>query len=161
MAALHEGLKAQGFTLLCFPCNQFGGQAGGTDAEIDRFACDEYKLPDDFNLMRTVKVKGREASPLFKFLTPAWEKGLGRTAGLRDKIGTFVLGSSIKWNFTKFLLSADGVPVKRYGPLTGPKKIRRDAERLLKAAPEISKVDAVVTPTALEAPQDGLGGGVA
>ena len=158
--------------MLCFPCNQFGGQAGGTDAEIDGFACDEYKLPDDFRLMSTVKVKGRDACAVFKYLVAAWA-GVGgtRSPTLRDKVGTFVLGSSIKWNFTKFLCSSDGVPVKRYGPLTSPKKIRADAERLLAAAPAVAvraaaaaaspaaAPDAVVTPTALAAPE-GLGDGV-
>ena len=146
--------------VLAFPCNQFGGQAGGTDAEIDGFACDEFQLPDDFRLMRTVKVKGADASAVFKFLVAAWT-GRPRSS-IADKVGQAVLGASIKWNFTKFLLNADGVPVERYGPMTSPKKIRKDAERLLTLAAAggagaAAAAATPVTPTALAAPE-GLGG---
>ena len=156
--------------MLAFPCNQFGRQAGGTDAEISGFACDKFKLPDDFRLMSTIKCKGKDASTVYKFLTAAWAGvGVARRPSMSERVGSFVLGSSVKWNFTKFLCGANGIPVKRYGPLTSPYKIRADAEKLIKAAPSLGadamrpaagSPDAVVTPTALAAPSEGVIGGV-
>lgn len=116
---LHEELGgAGGLSILAFPCNQFGKQEPGTEEEIRRFAVEKYGVK--FDLFGKVDVNGAKASPVFAFLK-------SRLSGL--------LGSSVKWNFTKFLVDRNGLPVKRYGPPTNPLAIRDDIIKLLAEAP--------------------------
>jgi glutathione peroxidase-family protein len=104
----------QGLRILAFPCNQFGGQEPGTNAEIKEFA-NGYNA--QFALFSKIDVNGSKADPLYVFLKKA-------------KKGT--LTDSIKWNFTKFLCDKEGIPVKRYAPSTAPLDIVKDIENELK-----------------------------
>jgi glutathione peroxidase len=113
---LQEKFKDSGFSVLAFPCNQFGGQEPGSSEEIQEFCTVNYGI--NFPIFEKVDVKGEDAHPLFKYLTSE-KKGL--------------LGSeSIKWNFTKFLINKEGKPVARFAPNTTPEKISKEIENLLK-----------------------------
>lgn len=103
------------FSVLAFPCNQFGGQEPGTNEEIVEFCSLNYS--NTFPVFSKVDVNGNEAHPLFEFLAQE-KKGL--------------LGSEkIKWNFTKFLINKNGEPVARYAPSTTPEKIESDIAKIL------------------------------
>ncbi len=113
---LQEKFKDSGFSVLAFPCNQFGGQEPGSSEEIQEFCTVNYGI--NFPIFEKVNVKGEDAHPLFKYLTSE-KKGL--------------LGSeSIKWNFTKFLINKEGKPIARFAPNTTPEKISKEIENLLK-----------------------------
>ena len=113
---LQEKFKDSGFSVLAFPCNQFGGQEPGSSEEIQEFCTVNYGI--NFPIFEKVDVKGEDAHPLFKYLTSE-KKGL--------------LGSeSIKWNFTKFLIDKEGKPIARFAPNTTPDKISKEIENLLK-----------------------------
>lgn len=112
---LYEQYKDQGFAVLGFPCNQFGGQEPGAEAEIDEFCSLNYGV--NFPMFAKVDVNGEHAHPLFEYLA---EEAPG------------LLGSkAIKWNFTKFLVDRNGKVVDRYAPNTSPTKIVKDIESLL------------------------------
>lgn len=112
---LQEKFKDSGFSVLAFPCNQFGGQEPGSSEEIQEFCTVNYGI--NFPIFEKVDVKGEDAHPLFKYLTSE-KKGL--------------LGSeSIKWNFTKFLINKEGKPIARFAPNTTPDKISKEIENLL------------------------------
>jgi glutathione peroxidase len=111
---LQDTYGERGFTVLGFPCDQFGGQEPGSEEEIASFC--ERSFGVDFPLFAKVDVNGDEAHPLF-----AWLR--------KEKSG--LLGGAIKWNFTKFLIGRDGAVVDRFGPTTKPEKIGADIERLL------------------------------
>jgi len=111
---LHDTYADRGFSVLGFPCDQFGGQEPGTEEEIASFC--ERNFGVSFPLFAKVEVNGAGAHPLFRWLRS--EKG-----GL--------LGSRIKWNFTKFLVDHDGRVVRRYGPTTAPDRIAADIEAAL------------------------------
>jgi len=113
LAQIHESHSSKGLVILGFPCNQFGSQEPGTNAEIKAFATDKGAK---FDMMSKVNVNGNEAIPLYQYLKKKCK-------------GT--LTNSIKWNFTKFLINKDGVAVKRYSPQTEPEKILPDIEKLL------------------------------
>lgn len=107
LEALHEKYQAKGFSVLGFPCNQFGGQEPGTEAEIQQFCTATYGVA--FPLFAKVDVNGANADPLWRYL-----KG--------EKPG--VLGSeAIKWNFTKFLVSRDGQVQRRFAPSDKPEDL--------------------------------------
>jgi glutathione peroxidase len=114
LQALHQQYAARGFTVLGFPCDQFGNQEPGDDGEIAGFC--ERNFGVTFPLFAKVEVNGDGAHPLYRWLRA--EKG-----GL--------LGSRVKWNFTKFLVGRDGRVVGRYSPTTKPEKIASDIERAL------------------------------
>lgn len=111
---LYATYKDRGFAVLAFPCDQFGHQEPGSDDEIKSFCETNYGV--EFPLFSKVEVNGDDTHPLYKFLKS--EKG-----GL--------LGDSIKWNFTKFLIDKQGNVVDRYAPLTPPDNIARDIEKEL------------------------------
>ncbi len=106
----------RGLVVLGFPCDQFGGQNPGEDADTATFC--ERNFGVTFPLFSEIEVNGDGAHPLYRWMKE--EKG-----GLA--------GSKIKWNFTKFLIDADGQVVKRYGSTTTPDKIKTDIEKLLAA----------------------------
>jgi glutathione peroxidase len=118
----YEGLEKlqrtfvnQGFSVLAFPCNQFGKQEPGDDAEIQQFCTLTYQI--DFPLFKKIDVNGDHAHPIFTYLK-------SQAPG--------ILGSkSIKWNFTKFLVDKAGKVVKRYSPATTPQTIASDIQALL------------------------------
>ena len=112
---LYEDLAPQGFTILAFPCNQFGSQEPGSEADILAFCENHYQVT--FPVFAKVCVKGPQQAPLFAWLT-------------RSAPG--LLGSkTIKWNFTKFLLGRDGQPVARFAPTQTPESLRARIEDLL------------------------------
>ena len=112
---LQQKFDSDKFSVLAFPCNQFGGQEPGSNEEIAEFCSLNYS--NTFPVFSKVEVNGAEAHPLFEFLTKE-KKGL--------------LGSEkIKWNFTKFLINKAGEPVARYAPSTSPEKIELDIEKLI------------------------------
>jgi glutathione peroxidase len=112
---LHLKFHSQGFSVLGFPCNQFGAQEPGDESEIMRFCSHVYGV--SFPVFAKVEVNGKHAHPLFLYLQSA-------------KAG--VLGTeSIKWNFTKFLISRDGDVVARFGSATKPKGLEGPISHLL------------------------------
>ena len=111
---LYETYRDQEFTILGFPCNQFGAQDPGSNDEIQEFCQLNYGV--SFPMFGKIDVNGSGADPLFKHLK-------SEAGGL--------LGDRIKWNFTKFLVNRDGDVVKRYAPNTKPKAIAGDIEALL------------------------------
>lgn len=115
LEALYEKFKDKGVVVLGFPCDQFGHQEPGDEAEIRNFCSLTYDVK--FPLFAKIDVNGANTHPLYKYLK-AQAKG--------------VLGSeSIKWNFTKFLIDADGKVVTRYAPTDTPEKIEKDLARML------------------------------
>ena len=111
---LYAELKDDGFVVLGFPCNQFGGQEPGTEEEIGEFCQVNYGVT--FPMFAKVDVNGDDAHPLFEWLKSE-KKGL--------------LGGRIKWNFTKFLVGRDAEVVGRYSPTTEPKDIADDIRAAL------------------------------
>lgn len=111
---LYKQYKEQGFEILDFPCNQFGNQAPGTEAEIKSFC--QLKYNTSFKLFAKVEVNGANEEPLFTFLKK--QKG-----GL--------LGSKIKWNFTKFLVDKNGNVVERFEPTATADKIEAKLKKVL------------------------------
>ena len=112
---LYDRYKDRNFVVLGFPCNQFGGQEPGTDAEINDFCDINYSVT--FPIFSKIEVNGPNAHPLFKLLK-------------RDKPGIFRT-QSIKWNFTKFLINSNGKIVERFSPRVEPKYIKEQIERIL------------------------------
>ena len=110
LEALYQANKDSGFVVLGFPCNQFGAQETGTEAEIAAFCSLNYGVT--FPMFAKVDVNGDDAHPLFKWLKTE-KKGI---------FGT----ESIKWNFTKFLVGPDGHVIKRYGSGDTPQQIGED-----------------------------------
>ena len=110
LEALWRADRDKGLVVLGFPCDQFGHQEPGDEAEIRNFCSTSYDV--SFPLFAKVEVNGDGAHPLYK-----WLKSEGKG----------ILGSeSIKWNFTKFLVDAQGNVVKRYAPNDTPEKIEKD-----------------------------------
>jgi glutathione peroxidase len=112
---LHQKYADEGFAVLGFPCNQFGGQEPGTEDEIAAFC--ETSFGVTFPMFAKVDVNGSDADPIFEWLKS--EKG-----GL--------LGDRIKWNFTKFLVGRDGRVIERYAPQTDPADLAEDIEAALR-----------------------------
>ena len=112
---LQNNYSSEVFSVLAFPCNQFGGQEPGTNEQITEFCSLNYG--NTFPIFSKIDVNGENAHPLFNFLTSE-KKGL---------LGT----QKIKWNFTKFLINKDGEPVNRYGSSTTPEQIQSDIEKLV------------------------------
>ncbi|MBS0514129.1 MAG: glutathione peroxidase [Proteobacteria bacterium] len=115
LEALYEKLKDKGLVVLGFPCDQFGHQEPGDEAEIKNFCSLTYDVK--FPLFSKIDVNGANADPLYKYLKHE-AKGL--------------LGSeSIKWNFTKFLVDKNGKVVKRYAPTDTPESIEKEIAAVL------------------------------
>ncbi len=111
---LYRDYKDRGFEVLAFPCNQFGAQEPGDAEEIKNFCSLTYDV--SFPVMAKIDVNGDDADPIFKHLK-------------KEKSG--LLGSGIKWNFTKFLVDRDGKVVSRHAPTTKPEQLRKEIEELL------------------------------
>jgi glutathione peroxidase len=107
----------RGFTVIGFPCNQFGAQDPGSDSEIGTFCQQKYHV--SFPMMRKIEVNGADAHPLWKWLAAEAPGVLGTKA--------------IKWNFTKFLVGRDGQVIKRYASTDTPASIKADIEAALLA----------------------------
>jgi glutathione peroxidase len=114
LQALHQALSPRGFSVLGFPCNQFGSQEPGDAAQIENFCSSNYAVT--FPMFAKIDVNGTHAHPLFQYLK-------GEKSGL--------LGSSIKWNFTKFLTDRSGRVIARHAPTAKPESLAREIEALL------------------------------
>jgi glutathione peroxidase len=114
LEALHRQFAPRGFSVLGFPCNQFGGQEPGDATQIEQFCSKNYGVT--FPMFAKVDVNGSNAHPLFKYLT-------------QEKSG--LLGPSIKWNFTKFLVDRSGKVVARHAPTATPEGLTKQIEALL------------------------------
>jgi len=115
LQALYEKYQSKGLEIIGFPCNQFGGQEPGNDAEIQDFCTGRFGVK--FPVFAKVEVNGANADPLFNYLKKE-AKGILGTEG-------------IKWNFTKFLISKQGEVVKRFAPNDTPESLEKDIEKLL------------------------------
>jgi len=116
LEALYKKYRERGFEVLGFPCDQFGHQEPGDEAEIKKFCSLTYGV--SFPMFAKIKVNGAGADPLYAYLKGARPGLLGSEA--------------IKWNFTKFLVGKDGVPIKRYAPADKPERIEADIEAALR-----------------------------
>jgi glutathione peroxidase len=114
LEALYHKHKDKGLVILGFPCNQFGNQEPGDRKEIEEGCLVNYGV--SFPMFDKVDVNGSNTHPLFRYL--------------KSELGG-ILGSRIKWNFTKFLIDANGKPVKRFAPITKPEKIEPYIKELL------------------------------
>lgn len=114
LEALNQKYKDKGLVILGFPCNQFGNQEPGDEKSISEGCVINYGV--SFHMFSKVDVNGDHAHPLYKFLKK-------RLAGF--------LGSRIKWNFTKFLIDANGKPIKRFSPTTKPSEIEKYLKTIL------------------------------
>uniref|UniRef100_A0A7N0U174 Glutathione peroxidase n=1 Tax=Kalanchoe fedtschenkoi TaxID=63787 RepID=A0A7N0U174_KALFE len=111
---LYSKYKDQGLEILAFPCNQFGDEEPGSNAEILDFVCTRFKT--EFPIFDKIDVNGPNAAPLYKFL----------------KLGKWgIFGDDIQWNFVKFLIDRDGNIADRYYPTTSPMTIEHDIKKLL------------------------------
>lgn len=111
---LYQKYKDKGLEILDFPCNQFAGQAPGSDEEINNFCTLKYNTT--FDRFAKIDVNGDNQAPLYEYLKDK-QKGL--------------FGKNIKWNFTKFLVNRDGEVIHRYAPTTTPDNIEDDIIKLL------------------------------
>ncbi|MBE5968982.1 MAG: glutathione peroxidase [Lachnospiraceae bacterium] len=110
---IYEKYKEKGFEILDFPCNQFGHQAPGTNEEIHDFCQSRFGIT--FKQFDKIDVNGENESPLYTYLKS--QKG-------------GMMGSKIKWNFTKFLVDKDGNVVERFGSTTTPEKIEKTLKEM-------------------------------
>jgi glutathione peroxidase len=104
LEALQKKYEAKGFTVIGFPCNQFGGQEPGNPEEIQTFCATNYGIT--FPIMEKIEVNGDKRHDIYKALTPI--------ADAQGKAG------DIQWNFEKFVVSADGTKITRFSPRTKP-----------------------------------------
>jgi glutathione peroxidase len=118
LEALHLAYRERGFTVLAFPCNQFGAQEPGSASEIASFCQRNYGV--SFPVFAKIEVNGPRTHPLYRFLK-------SQKRGILGWIG----GGRIHWNFTKFLIERSGKVAARYGPATKPQKLTAAIERLL------------------------------
>jgi glutathione peroxidase len=114
LEALQRALGARGFSVLGFPCNQFGGQEPGDAAQIEQFCANNYAIT--FPMFAKIDVNGGNAHPLWQYLK-------------NEKSG--LLGSSIRWNFTKFLVDRSGQVVARHPSTSKPEALTPEIEALL------------------------------
>lgn len=115
LEALYRTYKDRGLAVLGFPCNQFMWQESGDEADIKSFCTLKYNVT--FPMFAKVDVNGRGAHPLYRHL--------------KDAARGVLWSRSVKWNFTKFLVSRDGTTVRRYGTAMKPHKLAADIEKLL------------------------------
>src|SRR5208283_2670702 len=108
LQALYNHFEASGFEILAFPCNQFGHQEQGSDEEIQAFC--QVNFGVRFPIFKKIEVNGPNAHPVFQYL---------------KSVAPGMLGKSIKWNFTKFLVDRQGKVLKRFSPMTPPEKIEK------------------------------------
>ena len=112
---LHEKYHGKDFSVLGFPCNQFGGQEPGSNEEIQSFCSLNFQTT--FPVFGKINVNGEQADPLYKYLT---------------EVQPGILGTKkIRWNFTKFLINKNGGVVKRFASSTKPKDISNSIEALI------------------------------
>lgn len=111
---LYEAYRDKGLEILDFPCNQFGNQAPGSEEEIMDFCQSRYGVT--FKMFAKIEVNGANEEPLFSFL--------------KSQQGG-IMGSKIKWNFTKFLVDKNGNVTDRFSPTTTPEKLEKKIKEIL------------------------------
>ena len=111
---LYKKYKDKGLVVLGFPCNQFSNQEPGNEKSIAEGCVINYGVT--FPMFSKIEVNGTNAHPIYKYL--------------KKELSGF-LGSRIKWNFTKFLINADGKPLKRFAPVTKPEEIDKYMKKVL------------------------------
>jgi len=111
---LYSKYHDKGLEILAFPCNQFGSQEPGNSEQIKKFAQEKYGVT--FTLFQKIDVNGQNEHPLYTYLKSSTKS---------------LLGQSIKWNFTKFLIDRNGTPVKRFGSGDNPSSFESDIKALL------------------------------
>jgi glutathione peroxidase len=116
LEALYRKYHERGLEVLGFPCDQFGHQEPGDEAQIKEFCSLTYGVT--FPMFAKIKVNGAETHPLYRYLKQARPGFIGLEA--------------IKWNFTKFLIGMDGEPLKRYAPADKPESLEADLEAALR-----------------------------
>ena len=116
LEALYRKYHERGLEVLGFPCDQFGHQEPGDEAQIKEFCSQTYAVT--FPMFAKIKVNGAETHPLYRYLKQARPGFIGLEA--------------IKWNFTKFLIGKDGEPLKRYAPADKPESLEADVEAALR-----------------------------
>jgi glutathione peroxidase len=132
---LYETYKDNGFTIVGFPCNQFGGQEPGSNEEISSFCSLNYNVT--FPIFQKIDVNGENAHPLYQYLREQApeDSDLDKNGSLykllRDRMPELLEGTNIRWNFTKFLIDQNGNVVKRFASTTKPEDIAEDIEKLL------------------------------
>jgi len=115
LETLYQKYKDKGLVILGFPCNQFGNQEPGDEKSISEGCMINYGV--SFPMFSKIDVNGEGAHPIYKYL--------------KKRLSSF-FGSSIKWNFTKFLVDANGKPMKRFLPIDKPSKIDRYLQKILR-----------------------------
>ncbi len=115
LETLHKELESQGLVILGFPCNQFGSQDPGGDGQIEEFCQLNYGV--SFPMFSKIDVNGTDAHPLYTYMKKQAKGLLGST--------------TVKWNFTKFLVNREGQVVERYAPNDKPENIKADILKLL------------------------------
>ena len=112
---LHQEYKEKGLVLIGFPCNQFAGQEPESNENMESACAINHGV--SFQLTEKIDVNGKNTHPVFAYL--------------KKELPGFP-GNSIKWNFTKFLISSEGLPLKRFSPRTKPQSIEKDIKKALK-----------------------------
>lgn len=115
LEAMYRKYRDKGFEILGFPCNQFLSQEPGDEAEIKSFCSSQYDV--SFPLFGKIDVNGGDTAPLYGYL--------------KKKAPGALSSKAVKWNFTKFLVGADGEVIRRYAPTDKPESIEKDIEELL------------------------------
>ena len=138
LEAIYEKYHAKGFTILDFPCNQFGQQAPGTDESIHEFCKLTYGT--EFPRFKKIKVNGDDAEPLYKYLKEqkgfaGWDPNHKLTPVLEEMLSKedpdYKDKADIKWNFTKFLVNKLGLVVARFEPTESLENVSKKIEELL------------------------------
>ncbi|WP_018502696.1 glutathione peroxidase [Parafrankia discariae] len=134
LEALYRDLNGRGLEILGFPCNQFGGQEPGTDAEIQEFCSTNFNVT--FPVFSKIEVNGDGAAPLYNYLRSEAPGDFGPESGFLyehikrsrpEAIGT----DEVKWNFTKFLVDGEGKVVRRFEPTVTPEELRGELDAAL------------------------------
>ncbi|WP_315381017.1 glutathione peroxidase [Hoylesella loescheii] len=138
LEAIYEKYHARGFTILDFPCNQFGQQAPGTDESIHEFC--KLNFGTEFPRFKKIKVNGEDADPLYKYLKEqkgfaGWDPNHKLTPILEEMLSKedpdYKEKADIKWNFTKFLVNKQGLVVARFEPTESLENVSKKIEELL------------------------------
>lgn len=112
---LYNKYKDKGLVILGFPCNQFASQEKGTSGDIQEFCQVNYGV--SFPMFEKIKVNGKDTHPIYTYLKSELSGGL--------------LGSAVKWNFTKFVIDKNGKPVKRVAPMIRPEQMEAYIKKIL------------------------------
>ena len=135
---IYAKYKNQGLEILGFPCNQFAEQSPGSNSDLNAFCKLNYGVT--FKLSEKIDVRGINADPIFTYLTNKFPFNGFNDDNINDKIiysvikertPEYLVGDTVKWNFTKFLIDKEGNPVKRFEPSVEPLDMVGDIEKVL------------------------------